>query len=863
MSEDLKTHICRQCQQVDKPIGFRTERSLSKHLRDVHGPRLQCPYCNYTYAQSREDNLRRHINIRHSFNPPIRVTEMDTRIVVESGTGVDDTAETARDQQQQSEEGPLDLSVKSRGETSPGDSTVTETQHVDQGEQQHRPTVRSIVVQPFRPLSEKTTESKSSSTPSKASPRPKSSKSSTQSASKTSDKSGSPSRLSPQKHKLSSSTARHSTEKSRSPARSSTKTHDPPSSTARPSTEKSRSPSKSSSKTSHKPSSTATATTGKSHSPSRQSSNKQHRPSSSSARASTEKSHTPSRSSSKKQLDQSSSTARPSTEKSHSPTKSSSKTSSSTAKSSRKKSHSPSKSSSKTSSSTAKSSTKKSHSPSKSSSKTSSSTAKSTAEKSHSPSRSSSKKHHSPSSSTARASTGKSRSPSKSSVSKSKTAEKPRSPQKSLSQDQSKGQLCQEKTSTPLPNRQEKAPVSGPKTPKEPQEESNRPEGTNVGQKRPADSEVESNLPAKFARQRTLSESSTESSASGSSAASGSAAASGSSYSSGSSASFTGMEDDDIHLSPVPDRISPLNPDGCPTSPGRSQVENSEMPSTDARTTQGHEGQHGTSTSQARTQDGDVSHEKGATLIEEVQDQSDQQGPSIQQVHTQDTDVPRQESVVEPDGDDSAVRGSKEGVPKGGFIPLFSSIDKEIQTRRAAVLTQLQQLDNSAANKDFGTPASPQLTVERQPPSFSLRQSMALGDSTTNWNRVDLSPVSEYDPGNGPSDRPVYIPTGTPYLPQPHNVEKKTCYEAVAADPRTAFSGAPSLEMNSGVASFLRRVRRMTLTNGRRRVRTYFPEGCACMVKKEEAILPNGTTYKITTTWVKEPQEEINEAGEN
>ena len=212
--------------------------------------------------------------------------------------------------------------------------------------------------------------------------------------------------------------------------------------------------------------------------------------------------------------------------------------------------------------------------------------------------------------------------------------------------------------------------MSGPKTPKEPQEESNRPEGTNIGQKRPAASEVESNLPAKFARQRTLSESSTESSAYGSSAASGSAAASGSSYSSGSSASFTGIEDD-IHLSPVPDRISPLNPDGCPTFPGRSQVENSEMPSTDARTrressalmTQDHEGQHGTSTSQARTQEGDVSHEKGATLIEEVQDQSDQQGPSIQQVHTQDTEVPRQESVVEPDGDDSAVRGSKEGVP--------------------------------------------------------------------------------------------------------------------------------------------------------------------------------------------------------
>ena len=107
---------------------------------------------------------------------------------------------------------------------------------------------------------------------------------------------------------------------------------------------------------------------------------------------------------------------------------------------------------------------------------------------------------------------------------------------------------------------------------------------------------------------------------------------------------------------------------------------------------------------------------------------------------------------------------------KGHIFP-FSRIDKEIQTRRAAVLTQLQQLDNNAANKDFCTPASPQLKGNLRP--FSLRQSRAMGDSTTNWNRVDLSLVSENDPGNGPSDRPVYIPTGTPYLPQPHT-EKKT-----------------------------------------------------------------------------------------
>ena len=54
--------------------------------------------------------------------------------------------------------------------------------------------------------------------------------------------------------------------------------------------------------------------------------------------------------------------------------------------------------------------------------------------------------------------------------------------------------------------------------------------------------------------------------------------------------------------------------------------------------------------------------------------------------------------------------------------------------------------------------------------------------------------------------------------------------------------------MNSRVASFIRRVRGMTLTNCRRRVRTSFQEDCTCMIRKEEAFVRNGTTNKITET---------------
>ena len=130
-------------------------------------------------------------------------------------------------------------------------------------------------------------------------------------------------------------------------------------------------------------------------------------------------------------------------------------------------------------------------------------------------------------------------------------------------------------------------------------------------------------------------------------------------------------------------------------------------------------------------------------------------------------------------------------------------------------------------------------------------------DDDFSVNQSLQSPDQEYNPGEVPEDRPVYIPTMRPYLPQPHQSDKRTCYEATAADPRLAFCGAPSSDSNSGVSSVLRRVRRTVLTNGQTRIRAFFPENGMCMVKREEASLPNGTKYKLTTTWLIEPRESI------
>ena len=118
MSEDLKTHICTEC---TKHIGFTTKKGLTKHSRDVHGPRQKCPYCEFTYAISRKDNLRRHIRIKHLSDSATRST-MDLRVVIDtSSEGVTEDKELGSQSQltEQIDEGPLDLSIKVTNRPSP------------------------------------------------------------------------------------------------------------------------------------------------------------------------------------------------------------------------------------------------------------------------------------------------------------------------------------------------------------------------------------------------------------------------------------------------------------------------------------------------------------------------------------------------------------------------------------------------------------------------------------------------------------------------------------------------------------------------------------------------------------------------
>ena len=116
-----------------------------------------------------------------------------------------------------------------------------------------------------------------------------------------------------------------------------------------------------------------------------------------------------------------------------------------------------------------------------------------------------------------------------------------------------------------------------------------------------------------------------------------------------------------------------------------------------------------------------------------------------------------------------------------------------------------------------------------------------------------------YHPGNYPSG-PDYLPyrQQSPWRPQYIDIpDRRSCYATIWADPRVAFRGAPSLEHRSGIANFIRNVRRQALSNGRREITVNFRANCCYMIKTEEAIMPNGTVYRLKTNWVKEPSETI------
>ena len=368
-----------------------------------------------------------------------------------------------------------------------------------------------------------------------------------------------------------------------------------------------------------------------------------------------------------------------------------------------------------------------------------------------------------------------------------------------------------------------------------------------MGQKRAVDSPVVSNIPAKFLRQRTLSDSSTSSSSSA-----------GFCSSSSSSSSFTGMEDN-IRLSPPPSMVSPLPPDGCPKSPVHFQETPFEVSTAEATAREETISLPSAESQNMQVPDSVAKHPKSQETIQSPEDVSQiAEGAALPQGGADKSNETQVQQAPE----------SPRQLP--GIIPLVSSVDEELNADRAAKLARIQQRDAENANTNIETETarerasrlrrsrviSPISSAQHQLRTFTTVPSYHSDDDFSG-NQSFQSPDQEYNPGEVPEDRPVYIPTMRPYLPQPHHTDKRTCYEAMAADPRLAFCGAPSSDANSGVSSVLRRVRRTVLTNGRRRIRAFFPENGVCMIKREEASLPNGTRYKLTTTWVVEPRESI------
>ncbi len=121
-----------------------------------------------------------------------------------------------------------------------------------------------------------------------------------------------------------------------------------------------------------------------------------------------------------------------------------------------------------------------------------------------------------------------------------------------------------------------------------------------------------------------------------------------------------------------------------------------------------------------------------------------------------------------------------------------------------------------------------------------------------------ISPVSpdEYVPeGVLASGTSEYIPTLTEYNPLRLNRKPDVCYDDIGADPRLAFRGPPSNGARSAIGEILGKIRKRVITNGKRRVVVNFPNNCVGLMKKEEAVLPDGTKYTLKTMWITDPDQ--------
>lgn len=58
-SPGVKHHSCLQC----KNTSFTRIQDLNRHIRDVHGPRRRCPFCDFQWT--RPDKIKTHIVTDH------------------------------------------------------------------------------------------------------------------------------------------------------------------------------------------------------------------------------------------------------------------------------------------------------------------------------------------------------------------------------------------------------------------------------------------------------------------------------------------------------------------------------------------------------------------------------------------------------------------------------------------------------------------------------------------------------------------------------------------------------------------------------------------------------------------------------
>ena len=437
-------------------------------------------------------------------------------------------------------------------------------------------------------------------------------------------------------------------------------------------------------------------------------------------------------------------------------------------------------------------------------------------------------------------------------------------------------------------------PTKGPKRQKE---------EPSAGQKRQAESPLASTLPAKFARQRTLSDSSSSSSSS-----------SDSTSSSSSSDSFTGM-DDNIFVSPPSGILSPLPPDGCQVSPksssqdvGSTEITASTSPNKQSLdpagnfcTTEPQRDEQPSPKPQNQDQVNKQSLDSAGNLCTTEPQRDEQPSPKPQnqdQVGKQSLDSADNRCTSEtqrdeqpspkPQNKDQVDRVTSDWEMPTGIQPFHTKFCIHSVVCQNHHIQGVSQ--HCLPGKPFPVPQKTGGKNNLVPTYRTLRQPLhSLSNNPDLCRRQNLHLKGSHDfhlcsvhvhhllpPGTArqiflhdtpPQYHPGYYPSGPNYLPyrqqspwRPQYIDipdRRSCYAAIGADPRVAFRGAPSLEHRSGIADFIRNVRRQALSNGRREITVNFPANCCCMIKTEEAIMPNGTVYRLKTNWVKEPSETI------